>query len=56
MNSCDFGLIPLQTIFDNKILENLRERKKIYETYDYYDIINSEIEKTKENINKELNL
>jgi hypothetical protein len=28
MNSCDFGLIPLQTIFDNKTLENLRERKK----------------------------
>ena len=54
MNSCDFGLIPLQTIFDNKILENLRERKKIYVTYDYYDIINSEIEKSKENINKEL--
>ena len=53
MNSCDFGLIPLQTIFDNKTLENLRERKKTYETYDYYDIINNEKESLKENINKE---
>ena len=53
MKSCDFGLIPLQTIFDNKAIENLRERKKTYETYDYYDIINSEIERHKENINKE---
>jgi hypothetical protein len=53
MNSCDFGLIPLQTIFDNKTIDNLKERKNTYETYDYYDIINSEIERSIENINKE---
>ena len=53
MNSCDFGLIPLQTIFDNKTIDNFRERQKTYETYDYYDIINSELERLKENINKE---
>ena len=53
MNSCDFGLIPLQTIFDNKTIDNLKKKKKTYETYDYYDVINSEIERLKENINKE---
>ena len=31
MNSCDFGIMPLQTIFETKILENLKNRKNTYE-------------------------
>ena len=31
MNSTDFGLMPLQTIFDNKIYENFKNRKNTYE-------------------------
>ena len=27
MESVEFGIIPLQTIFDNKILSNLQKRK-----------------------------
>ena len=35
MNSVEFGLIPLQTIFDNKILTNLQRRKNTYEQLDF---------------------
>jgi hypothetical protein len=31
MNSVEFGLIPLQTIFDNKILTNLQKHKNTYD-------------------------
>ena len=31
MSSCDFGVMPLQTIFENKILENFKNRKNTYE-------------------------
>ena len=34
MNSVEFGLIPLQTIFDNKILTNLQKRKNSYDQSD----------------------
>ena len=41
MNSCDFGIMPLQTIFENKILENFKNRKN---TYENIEGINNEIE------------
>ena len=50
MNSCDFGIMPLQTIFDNKILENFKNRKN---TYENAEGINNEIENQ---TNKELRL
>ena len=42
MNSCDFGTIPLQTIFENKILENFKNRKNTYENIE--GIITNEME------------
>ena len=34
MNSVEFGLTPLQTIFDDKILDAFERRKYIYEELD----------------------
>ena len=40
MSSVEFGIIPLQTIFDNKILTNLQKRKNNeYEKYEYKENI-----------------
>ena len=35
MNSVEFGMIPLQIIYDNKILNNLQKRKYEYDQYNY---------------------
>ena len=60
MNSFEFGIIPLQTIFDNKILNNLQKRKSNeYEKYEQ-DIISKikikNFKKTGKKINKIFNI
>ena len=49
MNSCDFGIMPLQTIFKSKILENFKNRKNTYEN------IEGIINEVDSQINKESN-
>ena len=38
MNSVEFGLIPIQTIFDHKILSNLQKHKNTYDQIDLNSI------------------
>ena len=51
MNSVEFGIIPLQTIFDNKILSNLQKRRSSeYEKHEHkgINILNMRIKKNKD--------
>ena len=49
MNSCDFGIMPLQTIFDNKILDTFKNRKNTYENIEgvFNEIIENKSESNK---------
>ena len=59
MNSVEFGIIPLQTIFDYKILSNLQKRKSSeYEKYEHkgVNILNIRINKNKVKDKDNLNI
>ena len=58
MNSVEFGIVPLQSIYDYKIISNLQKRKSSeYENHQYRDTnkINTKLKKMKNDAKKIIN-